>query len=122
MLSAAGNACSARAIVAVDARYRAAANGTYQPVHHGLWDYDIPCAPILCDIPVNGKTVKALAQPTKQSWLYVLNRARRASRSGRSSSGRFRRATCPANGTRRPSRILTKPPAYDVAGRRHRTT
>ena len=31
-------------------------------------------APILCDIPHNGKIVKALAQPTKQSFLYVLNR------------------------------------------------
>jgi quinoprotein glucose dehydrogenase len=39
-----------------------------------LWDYDIPCASILCDFPVNGKMVKALAQPTKQSFLYVLNR------------------------------------------------
>jgi quinoprotein glucose dehydrogenase len=46
----------------------------FQTVHHGLWDFDIPCAPILVDIPVNGKTVKALAQPTKQSFLYVLDR------------------------------------------------
>jgi quinoprotein glucose dehydrogenase len=46
----------------------------YQLVHHGLWDRDIPCAAILCDIPVNGKIVKALAQPSKQSYLYVLNR------------------------------------------------
>src|SRR5579871_6000958 len=46
----------------------------YQMIHHGLWDSDVPCASILCDIPVNGRTVKALAQPTKQSFLYVLNR------------------------------------------------
>lgn len=46
----------------------------YQLLHHGLWDSDIPAAAILCDIPVNGKIVKALAQPTKQSFLYVLNR------------------------------------------------
>ena len=46
----------------------------YQLVHHGLWDMDIPCAPILTDIVVNGRTVKALAQPTKQAFLYVLNR------------------------------------------------
>ena len=46
----------------------------YQTVHHGLWDRDLPCAPILCDIPHNGKIIKALAQPTKQTWLYVLNR------------------------------------------------
>ena len=46
----------------------------YQTVHHGIWDMDIPCAPVLTDITINGRTVKALAQPTKQSWLYVLNR------------------------------------------------
>ncbi len=46
----------------------------YQLVHHGLWDMDIPCAPILCDITVDGKQVKALAQPTKQSFLYVFDR------------------------------------------------
>ncbi len=35
---------------------------------------DIPCAPILTDITVNGKTVKAVAQPTKQEFLYVFDR------------------------------------------------
>jgi quinoprotein glucose dehydrogenase len=46
----------------------------YQLVHHGMWDMDIPCAPILADITVNGRPVKALAQPTKQAFLYVLDR------------------------------------------------
>ena len=46
----------------------------YQLVHHGLWDMDIPCAPILADITIDGKTVKAAAQPTKQAFLYVFNR------------------------------------------------
>ena len=46
----------------------------YQLVHHGMWDMDIPCAPILADITVNGRPMKALAQPTKQAFLYVLNR------------------------------------------------
>jgi quinoprotein glucose dehydrogenase len=46
----------------------------YQLVHHGIWDFDIPCAPVLVDITVDGKAVKALAQATKQSILYVLNR------------------------------------------------
>ena len=46
----------------------------YQLVRHGLWDRDIPCAPILCDIPHGGKIIKVLAQPSKQNWLYVLNR------------------------------------------------
>src|SRR5216110_3388327 len=46
----------------------------YQLVHHGIWDFDIPCAPILIDITVNGRAIKALAQPTKQSFLYVFDR------------------------------------------------
>lgn len=46
----------------------------YQLVHHGIWDYDIPSAPILTDIEVDGKPVKALAQTTKQAFLYVLDR------------------------------------------------
>jgi quinoprotein glucose dehydrogenase len=46
----------------------------YQLVHHGLWDMDIPCPPILVDVPVNGRMVKALAQPTKQAFMYVFNR------------------------------------------------
>jgi quinoprotein glucose dehydrogenase len=47
----------------------------YQLVHHGIWDMDIPCAPILADITVNGRNIKALAQPTKQGWVYVFDRA-----------------------------------------------
>jgi quinoprotein glucose dehydrogenase len=46
----------------------------YQLVHHGIWDFDIPCAPILIDITVNGRAIKALAQPTKQAFLYVFDR------------------------------------------------
>ncbi|HJR70998.1 MAG TPA: PQQ-binding-like beta-propeller repeat protein [Gammaproteobacteria bacterium] len=46
----------------------------YQLVHHGIWDMDIPCAPILFDTVVNGRPVKAVAQPTKQAFLYVFDR------------------------------------------------
>jgi quinoprotein glucose dehydrogenase len=46
----------------------------FQFVHHGIWDHDLPCAPILADITVNGRQIKAVAQPSKQAWLYVLNR------------------------------------------------
>lgn len=46
----------------------------YQLVHHGIWDYDIPCAPILADLLVDGKRIKAVAQPTKQGWVYVFDR------------------------------------------------
>src|SRR5947207_1920434 len=46
----------------------------FQLVHHGIWDMDIPCAPILADITVDGRPIKAVAQPTKQGWLYVFDR------------------------------------------------
>src|SRR5262245_3038797 len=46
----------------------------YQLVHHGIWDFDIPAAPILADIVVNGRPIKAVAQPTKQAWFYVFDR------------------------------------------------
>jgi len=46
----------------------------YQLVHHGIWDMDIPCAPILFDTVIDGRTVKAVAQPTKQAFLYVFDR------------------------------------------------
>ena len=46
----------------------------YQLVHHGLWDYDPPAAPNLIDITVDGKRIKAVAQPTKQAFLYVFDR------------------------------------------------
>lgn len=46
----------------------------YQLVHHPLWDYDIPAAPILVDAVKGGEIVPALAQATKQGLLFVLDR------------------------------------------------
>ncbi len=46
----------------------------YQIVHHPIWDYDMPAAPLIADINVNGKPVKAVAQATKQGLLYVFDR------------------------------------------------
>lgn len=46
----------------------------YQIVHHGIWDYDLPTAPVLMDLTVDGKKVEAVAQPTKQGWLFVFDR------------------------------------------------
>jgi quinoprotein glucose dehydrogenase len=46
----------------------------FQFVHHGICDHDNPSPPILADIPINGKRVPVVAQPSKQAFLYVLNR------------------------------------------------
>jgi len=46
----------------------------YQMVHHDIWNYDTPTAPVLMDVTVDGKVVKGIFQATKQSWVYALNR------------------------------------------------
>ena len=46
----------------------------YQLVHHDVWDWDIGAPPILVDINVGGKTVKAVAQVTKQAFTFVFDR------------------------------------------------
>ena len=46
----------------------------FQTVHHDLWDYDLPTAPKLLTVKHNGKNVDAIAQPTKQGFLFVFNR------------------------------------------------
>jgi quinoprotein glucose dehydrogenase len=69
----AGSALFAESLVAVDID-TGVRKWHYQMIHHGLWDRDVSCAGILCDIPHNGKTIKAIAQPTKQGYVYVLDR------------------------------------------------
>ncbi len=68
-----GNNLFAESIVALDL-----ATGKrvwhVQNVHHGLWDYDNPAAPNLLDITVDGKRIKALAQITKQGYVYTFDR------------------------------------------------
>ena len=68
-----GNGLFGESLVALDLK-TGQRKWHYQLVHHGIWDFDIPCAPILADITVNGRTIKAIAQPTKQNWLYVFDR------------------------------------------------
>ena len=46
----------------------------YQLVHHGLWDYDTPAAPILMDITVDGRDIKAVVQITKQAFAFAFDR------------------------------------------------
>ena len=87
----------------------------YQMVHHGIWDFDVPCAPILADLVVDGKPIKAIAQPTKQAWVYVLDRVtgqpvwpieERAVEKG-DVPGEWYSPTQP---------FVTKPPAFDRQG------
>ncbi|MQA29513.1 MAG: PQQ-binding-like beta-propeller repeat protein [Luteitalea sp.] len=69
-----GNGLYGSSIVAVDIK-TGQRKWHYQFIHHDIWDWDTPCAPILADLVVDGRSIKAVAQPTKQGWVYVFDRA-----------------------------------------------
>jgi quinoprotein glucose dehydrogenase len=68
-----GNNLFTTSIVCLDAR-TGKRIWHFQTVHHDLFDYDNPAAPILADITVDGKRIKAVAQVTKQGFIFVLDR------------------------------------------------
>lgn len=68
-----GNNLFADSLVALDVK-TGRRKWHYQTVHHDVWDWDLASAPMLFDMTVNGRTVKALAQPTKHAFLFVFNR------------------------------------------------
>src|SRR5215469_2360768 len=109
-----GNGLFGESLVAVDL-HTGQRKWHYQLVHHGIWDMDIPCAPILADITINGQTIKAVAQPTKQAFLYVFDRV----------TGKpiwpiverpVEQSTVPGEKTSATQPFPTKPPAYDAQG------
>ena len=46
----------------------------FQAVHHGLWDYDFPTHPNVIDVTVDGRPIKAIAQVSKQGFVYAFDR------------------------------------------------
>src|SRR6185437_15065699 len=46
----------------------------FQGVHHDIWDRDFPSAPALYSVRKNGQSIPALAQITKQTYIYLFNR------------------------------------------------
>jgi quinoprotein glucose dehydrogenase len=68
-----GDNLFAESLVAIDARTGKRA-WHFQMVHHGIWDYDLPSAPILADLRVEGRAVKAVVQVSKQGFTYVFDR------------------------------------------------
>ena len=68
-----GNNLFAESIVCVDLK-TGQRKWHFQFVHHPLWNYDMSSAPILADITVNGRAIKAVAQGGKQGALYVFDR------------------------------------------------
>ena len=60
-------------IVAVDLR-TGKRKWHYQFIRHDIWDWDVPCAPILADVTIDGRVRQIVAQPAKQGWVYVFDR------------------------------------------------
>jgi quinoprotein glucose dehydrogenase len=109
-----GNGLFGESVVAVDLK-TGQRKWHFQLVHHGIWDFDIPCAPMLIDFTLNGRVIKAVAQPTKQSFLYVFDRA-----TGQPiwpiEERPVPQSDVPGEKTSRTQPFPTKPPAYDLQG------
>ena len=68
-----GNNLYANSLVCVDAETGERV-WHFQMVHHDLWDYDNNVAPILMDVTVDGREIKAVVQLTKQAMAYTFDR------------------------------------------------
>src|SRR5712675_862933 len=68
-----GNNLFAESLVCVDLR-TGQRKWHFQFVHHPLWNFDNSSAPLILDINVGGRPIKAVASPSKQAWLYVFDR------------------------------------------------
>ena len=68
-----GNGLYGNSLVAVDLK-TGAVKWHFQTIHHEIWDYDLSSPPLLMDINVAGKPIKAAALPSKQGFLYVFDR------------------------------------------------
>ncbi len=87
----------------------------YQMVHHDLWDYDNASAPALGNITVDGRVIRAVMQPNKTGFLFVLDRV----------TGQpvwpiveqpVPQSTVPGEATSPTQPFPTKPPAFDRQG------
>ena len=87
----------------------------FQAVHHGIWDYDFPAAPILVDINVDGKPVKAVAQVSKQGFTYVLDR-RTGAPVWPIEERPVPQSTVPGERTHPTQPFPTRPPAFERQG------
>jgi quinoprotein glucose dehydrogenase len=87
----------------------------YQAVHHGIWDWDFNSAPALLDITVDGRRIKAVAEVSKQNFVYVFDRI-----TGRPvwpiEERAVPRGNVPGEWYSPTQPFPTKPPAFDQQG------
>jgi quinoprotein glucose dehydrogenase len=104
----------AESLVALDAR-TGERKWHFQAVHHGVWDYDLPSAPVLADIRVNGKDIKAVAQVSKQGFTYVFDR-RTGTPVWPIEERPVPQSTVPGERTSATQPFPTRPPAFERQG------
>ena len=87
----------------------------FQAVHHGVWDYDFATRPILADITVDGRPIKAVIQVSKQAFTYVFDR-----KTGEPvwpiEERPVPQSPVPGEQTAPTQPFPTKPPAFDIQG------
>jgi quinoprotein glucose dehydrogenase len=109
-----GNNLYANSVVALNAKTGQRA-WHFQMTHHDIWDYDPPTAPILADITVEGRPVKAVVQLTKQGFAFVFDRT-----SGKPvwpiEERPVPKSDVPGEWTSPTQPFPTKPPAFEVQG------
>jgi quinoprotein glucose dehydrogenase len=109
-----GNGLFGESLVALDLK-TGQRKWHFQLVHHGIWDMDIPCAPILMDLTVDGRAIKAVGQPTKQGWIYVFDRV-----TGKPvwpiEERPVEKGTIPGEWYSPTQPFVTKPPAFERQG------
>ena len=86
-----------------------------QLVHHDIWDYDPPSAPILADITVDGRRIKAVVQLTKMAFAYVFDRTN-GNPVWPIEERPVPQSDVPGEKTSPTQRFPTKPPAFDRQG------
>jgi quinoprotein glucose dehydrogenase len=109
-----GHGLYGESLVALDAK-TGKRKWHFQFIKHGIWDWDLPCAPILADVRIDGRLRKIAAQPTKQGWLYVFDRA-----TGEPiwpfEERAVEQSTVPSEKSNPTQLFVTRPPAYERQG------
>ena len=109
-----GNGLYGNSLVAVDLK-TGKMKWHFQFIHHEIWDYDMSSAPLLMDITVNGKAVKAVVEPTKMGMLYAFDRI-----TGKPiwpiPERKVEKGTVPGEWYAPTQPIPSKPPAYSRTG------
>ena len=110
-----GNNLFTESLVAVDL-HTGKRKWHFQFVHHGIWDYDLPCAPILADVTVDGKTHQGCRGAEQAGLPLCVRPPDGQNQSGRSSERAVEKGTVPGEWYSPTQPFPTKPPPFELQG------